>query len=117
MDIPLDNKVLVEQRKKILSDLMSTASGRIFCGMLIEGSGFFANSYLNSNVASTPEPNTMQMCFNNGKQFMGEMVYSMLLSLGKEHEFPWQCLREHDKWVSDMRILSEARAKTENDYK
>lgn len=110
----LSSDVLQEERRKITGALMDTPEGRIFCGMLIEGSGFFTNSYINSSISPDSMPNAMHMCFNEGKKYMGEMVYSLLLGLGKEHEYPWVCLREHDKWVKDMVNLSIARQEIAN---
>lgn len=93
-------EVFEQYRGMLLSDLLKSREGKIFFGMLIISSGLLTNSHVNSNTKQEPEPNAMQMSFNEGRRFMGEMVYSLLDNLDPDSEFPFECMRAYRKWLS-----------------
>lgn len=109
-------KATFEQyRTMLLADLMKNQEAKIFLGMIIISSGFLTNSHINSNTKQEPEPNAMQMSFNEGRRFMGEMVYSLLDGLDPDSEFPFECMRAYRKWLHAIDVATNVALRREED--
>lgn len=108
-------EVFEQYRGMLLQELLNSQEGKIFFGMMIISSGLLTNSHVNSNTKQEPEPNAMQMSFNEGRRFIGEMIYSLLDKLNPDMEFPFECMREYRKWLKSIDAATEMSLKKPND--
>lgn len=109
-------KATFEQYRNImLTDLMKSQEAKIFFGMLIISSGLLTNSHIHSNTKQEPEPNAMQMSFNEGRRYIGEMIYSLLDNLDPDSEFPFECMRAYRKWLRAIDMATNIALREQDD--
>lgn len=104
-----------QYRNMLLTELLKSRESKIFFGMLIISSGLLTNSHVHSNTKQEPEPNAMQMSFNEGRRFIGEMIYSLLDNLDPEQEFPFECMRQYRKWLHVIETATNIALRKQSD--
>lgn len=76
---------------KLASALLDLPEGRIFCGLLLEETGFLRNS-----ARDSPAPEDTY--FREGERNVGQRVFEMLWSAGGAA--PLSCMAEYGEWLA-----------------
>lgn len=108
-------EIFEQYRAMMIRELLANESGQIFLGMMIISSGLLTNSHINSNTKQEPEPNAMQMSFNEGRRFIGEMLYSLLDGLNPDEEYPFKCIREYRRWLKNIDVVTNRTSNHDDD--
>lgn len=87
---------------KLASALLALPEGRIFCGLLLEETGFLRNS-----ARDSPAPEDTY--FREGERNVGQRVFEMLWSAGGAA--PLSCMAEYGEWLAQ----AEERARASSD--
>ena len=86
---------------KLASALLDLPEGRIFCGLLLEETGFLRNSARDS---PTPE----ETYFREGERNAGQRVFEFLWRAGGAA--PLACMAEYGAWLAEVKELAERNA-------
>lgn len=76
---------------KLASALLDLPEGRIFCGLLLEETGFLRNS-----ARDSPAPEDTY--FREGERNVGQRVFEMLWRAGGAA--PLSCMAEYGEWLA-----------------
>lgn len=76
---------------KLASALLALPEGRIFCGLLLEETGFLRNS-----ARDSPAPEDTY--FREGERNVGQRVFEMLWRAGGAA--PLSCMAEYGEWLA-----------------
>ena len=86
---------------KLASALLDLPEGRIFCGLLLEETGFLRNSARDS---PTPE----ETYFREGERNAGQRVFEFLWRAGGAA--PLSCMVEYGEWLAQVKERAERNA-------
>lgn len=86
---------------KLASALLALPEGRIFCGLLLEETGFLRNS-----ARDSPAPEDTY--FREGERNVGQRVFEMLWSAGGAA--PLSCMVEYGEWLAEVKERAERNA-------
>ena len=86
---------------KLASALLALPEGRIFCGLLLEETGFLRNSARDS---PTPE----ETYFREGERNAGQRVFEFLWRAGGSA--PLACMAEYGVWLAEVKERAERNA-------
>lgn len=92
----LDERIKGEAR--LASALLSVPEGRIFCGLLLEETGFLRNSARDS-------PTAEDTYFREGERNVGQRVFELLWRAGGS---PLLCMEEYGEWLAEIEARSAA---------
>lgn len=86
---------MITNENEMMSALLGTEAGRLFCGMLMRDTGVFA---------PTAMDNTNATYFKEGERNVGIRVFSAVLNAGGD---PIGCMREMAEWVKQHQAKEE----------
>ena len=89
---------------KLASALLALPEGRIFCGLLLEETGFLRNSARDS-------PSPEETYFREGERNVGQRVFEMLWRAGGAA--PLSCMAEYGEWLAEVKERAERNARNE----
>jgi len=89
----IDSAVRLREEERLMSALLAIPEARIFCGLLIEESGFLQNALRNSPECTA---------FAEGERNVGQRVFE--LAWRHREDDPLSCMREYGDWC---RLLSD----------
>lgn len=91
-------EAFVEERlageAELASALLAVPEGRIFCGLLLEETGFLRNSARDS-------PSAEATYFREGERNAGQRVFEFLWRRGGAA--PLECMAEYGAWLAEIR--------------
>jgi len=94
MDI--DENIRIREEDRMMAAVLAIPEGRLFCGLLIEESGFLRNG-----LRETPELSA----FAEGERNVGQRVFE--LAWRNEETKPLVCMKEHGEWYRQLGIMTE----------
>lgn len=89
---------------KLASALLAVPEGRIFCGLLLEETGFLRNSARDS-------PSPEETYFREGERNAGQRVFEILWRGGGAA--PLACMAEYGAWLAEVKERAERNARNE----
>lgn len=103
LDSPVDTaklsrQVRVIEQNKLLEALLAAPSFKVFLGMLLEETGFLANSF-----RAASNGNASEVAYLEGRRSVGETIYKMLQMFATDQPVPHECLMAFSKWDKDVK--------------
>ena len=89
----------IKGEAKVASALLSVPEGRIFCGLLLEETGFLRNSARDS-------PSAEDTYFREGERNVGQRVFELLWRAGGD---PLKCMAEYGAWLAEIEAREAAK--------
>ena len=100
----IDENIRIREEDHLMAALLATQEGRLFCGLLIEESGFLRNGLREASDLTA---------FAEGERNVGQRIFE--LAWRNDETKPLICMREYGDWCKQLGIMTEKEITTKED--
>ena len=104
MDNIISPDVRAKEERNLAAALLESREARLFCGLLLEESGFLCSSMRDTSVLTA---------FAEGQRLVGQRVFELLWHVSDEA--PLKCMVEYGEFAAWMSAVSASRREDEGD--